>query len=235
MRAILLAAGKGSRISKSIPEVPKSTLPVGGMPLIQRTVDMLQENGIDCVIVTGYKHEVIEDIFKDNEGVTVVYNPFFDVTNSIGSLYLAKDFIDDEDMIIANADVFWAQDILDLVLSSKERCIMLSDIRRVDDGDYFFGTENGIIRRYGKELKREERDCEYVGIARLEKEFVPLFKARLIDLVSHQKHGLWWENVLYSLTDQEEIHNLDVDGRFWAEIDFIEDYQRILDYVKNHV
>lgn len=233
MHAFLLAAGKGSRISKNIPEVPKSTLDVGGIPLILRTVEMLEKNGIGCTIVVGYKHQVIEDILKDTN-VEIIYNPFFDVTNSIGSLYLAKDSINEEDIIIANADVFWYQDILDLLLSANEDVVMLSDKRRVQDGDYFFGTENGIIKRYGKNLTFDERDCEYVGIAKIKSCFVPVFKNQLIKMVSNQEHNVWWENVLYSLTEKENIYALDVNELFWAEVDFIEDYKRILDYVKSN-
>ena len=160
MKAILLAAGKGSRISKNIPPIPKCTLDVGGQPLVLRTIQMLEKHGIACAVVTGYRHENIDEVLKDTN-VKIYYNPFYDVTNSIGSLYFAKDFIDpNQDLLLGNADVFWTDDILDEILAAKEEVVMLSDRTRADDGDYFFGTENGIIRRYGKELKRGQRDCE---------------------------------------------------------------------------
>ncbi len=232
MKAILLAAGKGSRISKNIPPIPKSTLDVGGIPLILKTIRMLENHGIECAVVTGYKHKIIENVLKGTD-TKIYYNPFYDVTNSIGSLYFARDFIEqDKDLLIGNADVFWTEDILDLLNRSEQKAVMLSDVNRVDDGDYFFGTENHIIKRYGKELTRDERDCEYVGIAKLDHSFVPIFKKRLIDMIDRQQHGVWWENVLYSLTKEYDIYSLDVDGRFWAEVDFIEDYQRILEHVR---
>lgn len=53
-------------------------------------------------------------------------------------------------------------------------------------------------------------------------------------MISHQQHGVWWENVLYSLTSEYDIHSLDVNHKFWAEVDFIEDYERILNYVKTN-
>ena len=52
MKAILLAAGRGTRISRMVKEIPKSTLPIQGIPLIRFTVDMLQKKGIDTVSYT---------------------------------------------------------------------------------------------------------------------------------------------------------------------------------------
>lgn len=230
MKAILLAAGKGSRISKNIPPIPKSALDVGGKSLILRTIEMLESKNIKCAVVTGYKHEHLNNVLKDTD-VEIFYNPFFDITNSIGSIYFAKDFITNDDLIVANADVFWTDEILDLIINAKGKAVMLSDKARVEDGDYFFGTENGLIKRYGKELTRDQRDCEYVGIAKIDKEFIDTFKTKMLDMVSNQCHGVWWENILYSLTKENDIKALDVDGKFWAEVDFIEDYYRILDYV----
>ena len=235
MKAILMAAGRGTRISKSIPPIPKCTLPVGEVPLIRRTIAMLEDAGIDCAVVSGYKHECIDEVLQGTN-VRIFYNPFFDVTNSIASLYLAKEFIDeDRDLILANADVFWTPEILRMLLSADASAVMLADKTRAADGDYFFGTENGAIVRYGKDLKIDERDCEYVGIARIRADFVPAFVRRLNEMIGEQLHGVWWENVLYSMTEEARIRALDVEGNFWAEVDFIEDYQRILDYAANHL
>ena len=52
-------------------------------------------------------------------------------------------------------------------------------------------------------------------------------------LIERQNHHLWWENVLYSFIDELEINVLDIEGLFWSEIDFIEDYNRILAYRKS--
>ena len=89
MKAILLAAGKGTRISRMVKAIPKSTLPIGGVPLIRRTVDMLKKEGFNISICVGYKQN---DIKKVLEGLDVnyYYNPFYDVTNSIASLWFAK-------------------------------------------------------------------------------------------------------------------------------------------------
>lgn len=236
MRAFLLAAGKGSRISKNIPNIPKCTLDVGGQPLIRKTVEMLLENSIDVTVIVGYRYKEIVRVLEGCP-VHIVYNPFYDVTNSIGSLWMAQSqglFDGDEDTIIANGDVFWSQEILDFMKAKavNEVMYMLGDSGRVLDGDYFFGTENGILKRYGKELTLEERDCEYVGIAWMSSRFVPVFLKRLDEMIDQQSHGKWWEDAIYSISAEHPIPVKDVAGMFWAEVDFIEDYRRILDYIR---
>lgn len=148
MNAFLLAAGRGTRISKYIPNIPKCTVDVGGEPLIRRTVRMLSENSIDPTVIVGYRHKEVRRVL-DGLPVHIVYNPFFDVTNSIGSLWMAENagLFTETDTIVANGDVYWSQEILDEMLRQPEEIVMLADSARVLDGDYFFGTENGMLRR----------------------------------------------------------------------------------------
>ena len=158
------------------------------------------------------------------------------MTNSIGSLWMAENLglFSEEDTIIANGDVFWSQEILDVMKAnvSGNDIYLLGDSNRVLDGDYFFGTETGILKRYGKELTVEERDCEYVGIAYISAAFIPKFLGRLNEMIDTQCHGKWWEDAIYSLSDRYPIPVKDIAGMFWAEVDFIEDYRRILGYIK---
>lgn len=233
MRAILLAAGKGTRISRMIEPIPKCTLPIKDVPLIRHTVEMLMENGMDITVCVGYKKE---QIYKALDGLNVdfVYNPFYDVTNSIASLWFAKQYLQGE-LLILNADVFFSPEILTLILNDTRDNVLAIDKTRIELGDYFFKTsDNGCLRKYGKELPLKERSGEYVGIAKLSSSFVPVFTKRLDRLIDSQLHDKWWENVIYSFTDNDEkaIYTIDVNGLFWAEIDYFDDYERILNYLK---
>jgi hypothetical protein len=60
-------------------------------------------------------------------------------------------------------------------------------------------------------------------------------RKRLEQMVEQQRHGDWWEQILYSMTAERPIWAKDIAGRFWAEIDYIEDYNRILAYRKAEV
>lgn len=234
MKAILLAAGRGTRISRMVEAVPKSTLPIAGVPLIRMTVKMLIEEGIEPIVCVGYKKEKIYEALEDLE-VTYYENPFFDITNSIASLWFAREQLKEEDILIINADVYFSEKILQIILQNKWDNVLAIDSTRTEVGDYFFATnDSGCIHKYGKELPLEERSCEYVGIAKITKEFLPTFKSRMCHMIDEQKHHCWWENVLYSFTDNDEkaIHTVDVDGMFWAEIDYFDDYERILNHIK---
>lgn len=234
MKAILLAAGRGTRISKFIKEVPKSTLPIyDNKALIRSTVEKMIEKGIEPIVAVGYKYK---DIYKALEGLDVkyYYNPFYSVTNSISSLWFAKDEIDD-DLIVMNADVFFSDEILDSLISNPNDVVLVSDRSTVKSGDYFFtlNSDNRIVS-YGKDIPLEERSCEYVGMAKINKSFAPKFKQRLIELIDAQQYDGWWENVLYSFTNEnsEIVSIMNIEGFFWSEIDFLDDYERILDYIE---
>ena len=108
MKVLLLAAGRGTRISRYLAGNPKCTVDIGGQKLIQYTIELFHKKGItDIAMVLGYRAEVIQETLKDYEGIRYFYNPFFDVTNSIASAWFAKDFLSQyDDTLIMNADVY---------------------------------------------------------------------------------------------------------------------------------
>ena len=232
MRAILLAAGVGSRIQNEIGQIPKSLVKVGDKPLIVHTVELLQKNHIEVTIITGFKHKLIEDVLKGYH-VDIFYNPFYRVTNSIGSLWYARKQFNTHDILIANADVYYTQELLDLIFDTGEDCFLLSDRTRAQAGDYFFFSENGILRKYGKDLKPEERNSEYVGLACIRNGWIKKFKKRLNRMIDDGEYDTWWESVLYSFAGEgEKVHTVDVEGIFWSEVDTIGDYDRVTAYVR---
>lgn len=232
MKAILMAAGMGSRISSEIGLTPKSMLEVEGQTILLHTVELLQKNGIEVIVITGYQHRIIEEALAPYS-VRIYYNPFYRVTNSMGSLWYAREeFRAEKSVLLANADVYYSQDVLDIVLHHPENNFLLEDKKRVEDGDYFFLSKGGCLQKYGKELSLEERTAEYVGIGCVKNEWVKLFYDRLCELVENGEYNLWWENVLYSYVGEKEIHTVDVNGAFWSEVDTIRDYHRVLQYFK---
>ncbi len=233
MKAILMAAGRGTRISRMIEEIPKSTLPINGVPLIAHTVKMLKEKDLDIVVCVGYRQEAVREALKDFD-VTYYYNPFYEVTNSIASLWLARQELEGETLMM-NADVYFSEDILQMILDDDRDAVLLSDVTRCEVGDYFFATtDTGAIKKYGKDLPLQTRTAEYVGVAKVSKNFMPVFVTRLNKLMDEAKHQLWWENTLYSLTDDTEhqIFTKDVDGKFWSEVDYFDEYLRILNHLE---
>jgi choline kinase len=98
MKAIILAAGRGTRISRSIDGKPKCMLPLDDeITLIEYTVDLLRGRGVeDIVLILGYRGGAIRSTLA-SRAVRYCENPFFDVTNSIASLWFARHELESRD------------------------------------------------------------------------------------------------------------------------------------------
>ena len=229
MKVLLLAAGRGTRISRYLAGKPKCTVDIGGEKLIRYTVDLFHKKGItDIGIVLGYRAEVIREVLSD-KNVRFFYNPFYDVTNSIASAWFAKDFLAAaDDTLIMNADVYLEEAMLDKILQTKLSPVMFADGTRKEEADYKFKYTDGILEKYGKDLTGDDISGEYIGIGRFSREFMPEFLAQLEEMISTQRHSVWWENILYEMVGSRNVYVASLDGLFWAEVDYIEDYERIL-------
>lgn len=231
-----MAAGVGSRISRHLQGQPKCCVKIKDTPLIRYTVELLNKKGIkDIAIVTGYAQDFIIDALKGLE-YKHYYNPFFDVTNSIASTWFAKDFLQNsDDYIIMNGDVFIEENILDTLLENSRSPLFLADSTRVEDADYRFNYKDNKLVKYGKDISVEETTGEYVGIAKIKKEDIDFMKQKLEELISFQKHGYWWEDIFYRNIEKKDVYIKDIKGYFWAEVDYIEDYERIKKYLEKGV
>lgn len=230
MKAILMAAGRGTRISRVINNKCKCTLDIGGISLVQHTVEMLLKYNIEVHIVVGYNKFEIMNCLKDYP-VHFHLNAFYSVTNSLASLWFAKEELSGECIILGNADVFWEENLLDILLNDNRDCVMLCDSNRVEQGDYLFKVEAGKVVAFGKGMNCADATAEYVGLAAIRGNMVQACKKRLEELIERQKCKEWWEQILYSMVEERPIWTRDVKGKFWAEIDYIEDYERILNYM----
>ena len=228
MKVFILAAGRGTRISRFLSGKPKCTVDIGGIPLIRYTVELLKSRGMkDIAISLGYRADVIKEVLKGC-GVTYYINPFYDVTNSIASAWFAKDFLTGDDILIMNGDVYLEAALLDRILEEQGSPVMYADESRRETADYKFFYEDGILRKYGKELAGDDITGEYIGIGRFSKDFMPDFLRRMEEMIGRQEHQVWWENVVYSMCSERPVYVKDVGGMFWVEVDYIEDYDRIL-------
>ena len=233
MKALIMAAGIGSRISRHLNGQPKCCVKIGDVELIKYTFDLLNKKGItDIAIVTGYNEHFILDAigkFKFKH----FKNNFYDVTNSIASLWFAKEFLDgSDDVLIMNGDVFMEDEVLDVILSDHRSPLFLSDSSRIEDADYRFNWRDEKLVKFGKELSNDETTGEYVGIAKIAKEDIAFTQKSLKKLIETQKHNYWWEDIFYRNIDKKSIYITDIKGMFWAEVDYIEDYERIQEYLK---
>ena len=140
------------------------------------------------------------------------------------------EFLTGDDLLIMNGDVYLEEKLLDRILAQGRSPVMFADESRRETADYKFFYEDVILKKYGKELTGDDVTGEYIGIGRFSAAFMPEFICRMEEMIDRQEHGVWWENVVYSMTGQQPVYVEDVSGHFWAEVDYIEDYERILEH-----
>lgn len=231
MKAIILAAGKGSRISDKIGGIPKSTLKLeDGTPLIRREVSNMLERGIEPIVCVGYKKELIKDALN---GLDVRYydNPFYSIANNIVSLWFARlEFDGTDDILLTSADLYYPGDFLDMCINSKGKLTMAVDSSRIETGDFYFNVKRGIIQEYGPNIPLENRNYEYMGLTNISREFTPYVRNKIEEYVETEKFNKYFEDMIIDMNMNENvsINFIDVKGQFWREFDFYEDYQAIL-------
>jgi len=233
MKVIIMAAGRGTRISRHINKMAKCTLEIKGQKtLIEYIIEAFQNKGIrDIVLVVGYQGASLESLTA-KYGIKIHYNNFFDITNSIASLWFARQELEGQDeVILMNGDVFFEERFIDTLVAERLSPVFYADERRVKEADYRFCYRNGLLVKHGKDLKSEETTGEYVGVAKISGPDVAKVRARLDEMIGAQKHSLWWEDTIYDYCAEEEVYVRNVRDLFWAEIDYIEDYQRIQDFL----
>lgn len=108
MKAVILAAGKGTRMKELTTERPKPMLYVQGKPILQHIIEGIKEAGItEIFIVTGYRADVIENYFKDGSqfGVKLFYGKQTVQDGTGSALRVAKEFVKEDTFIATYGDI----------------------------------------------------------------------------------------------------------------------------------
>jgi len=123
MKYIFMVAGKGSRLQPLTLNHPKSMFKLDNdTTLIQRMVRLIKklDRDADIVVVTGHMHSSIESQLED---VTFIYNPFYEVTNSIASLWFAKEHLNAENIVLIDGDIVMSEELMQKISSEKETSV----------------------------------------------------------------------------------------------------------------
>ncbi len=114
-RAIIMAAGNGTRMYPVTRQVPKPLVRVGGVRMIDTILRGLRENGIfEIYVVVGYLKEQFEALARDYPGVRLVENPYYAECNNISSLYVAREYLEnamilDGDQIVRRPEILFRE------------------------------------------------------------------------------------------------------------------------------
>lgn len=141
-RAIIMAAGKGTRMRPVTLHTPKPLVKVNGKRMIDSVIEALHKNGIsEIYIVVGYLKDQFEILPKEYENVKLIENPFYDTCNNISSLYVARDYI--ENAIILDGDqIIYHEKILAPEFDRSGYNAVWTDD---ETGEWLMTVEKGIV------------------------------------------------------------------------------------------
>jgi L-glutamine-phosphate cytidylyltransferase len=242
MKAIILAAGKGERLYPLTRNTPKSLLEIGnGISLLENQIMSLSSAGIrDIVIVVGYKAEQIEAKVKTlkeiNCNVKTIYNPFFDISNNLISIFFALPDMNDDFLIINGDDVFVPSVIQRLLNEDKDKeiCMVIDKKGKYDEDDMKVVIEKDKVKKIGKTIEIAEANGESIGIMRVTGRSREFFKKVMCDLVRDEKNrGVFYLAIFQQLINIGwTVNYLEVDEDDWAEVDFHPDLELVRTYTK---
>lgn len=164
MKALILNSGTGSRMGDLTKSHPKCmTELASGETIISRQLSLLAEAGVkDVVITTGYFDKVLIDYCNSlglNLNIGFVNNDLYDKTNYIYSIYLAREFLGD-DIVMMHGDLIFSQDVLSEVLSSKSSCVTVSSTKPLPEKDFKAVVESGKVAKIGIEFFDNAFSCQ---------------------------------------------------------------------------
>ncbi|MBI4116579.1 phosphocholine cytidylyltransferase family protein [Candidatus Pacearchaeota archaeon] len=168
MKALLLVAGRGTRLGIYTEDSPKSLLEVGGKPILFQIVDRIISNKInDLIVIVGFQKEKIMGLLKQKyPGVNFnfIENPVYEKTNTLYSMCLAKDYLKNEDFIYFHADVLFNRNILKRLLNTEIKNGAIVEAHR--ESMQAFGFDNIITRI----TKKKDSIGKALGIYKFSKE-----------------------------------------------------------------
>ena len=235
MKALILAAGIGSRLAPLTNDRPKTLVEVNGKPILFQQIDNLHENGIfDITIVAGYKAGVLKEAVESKyNGINIIYNMNYLSTNNMYSAYLAKDYFYGQEFLMMNADVFYDSSVLETLLQDGFNNSIVTDIGTYNEESMKVIEDNGRLVRISKQITEENALGSSIDIYRFSEAGGKAFFDKCTDYIKSKKEvTLWSEIALNDALADVEFKACPLVGK-WFEIDNINDLEEAERIFKN--
>ena len=237
LKAIILAAGMGSRLANLTEAHTKSMVEVNGITMMERMLRQLDAVNLDeIVVVVGYKgQELITyiDSLNINTKVSYIDNDIYDSTNNIYSLYLAKDVMMESNILLLESDLIFEDALLERIVNEEqENAALVAKFEPWMDGTVVTLDDNNTIRQFIPKENFVYEDAENyyktVNIYKFSKEFssnfyVPFLKSYM----DATGRGGYYERAL-ELTPMFKdfhLHGTVVGDEHWYEVDDMQDLE----------
>lgn len=245
MKAIILAAGQGTRLRPLTDYKPKCLVELAGKPLLSHQIEVLKDCGInDIHVVGGYRADQLT-----GEDYKLHHNLHFAVTNMVYTLFVAeKEFNSAQDIIIAYGDIIYQKNVLDELIKSDAPVSVVIDSawsrywharmdNPLDDAESLKIDDSNRITEIGKvPVDMSEINGQYIGLLKIRSDFANSFKKTWEQMDRQLTYDGNDYNNMYMTTYIQELinQNWDVKAVFiengWAEIDCPSDLDVALEY-----
>ena len=233
MKAIILAAGRGSRLDKYTKNLPKCMLKFEGKALIQRQVETMKSCGIkDITIVKGYKEEKITI-----KGVKYYVNKDYQNTNMVYTLFCAEKEMDDE-VIVSYGDIIYEKKVLQKVMKEKEDVSVTVDTNWKEywkirygnikkDTESLVTNKNFIIELGISNPPDNKIDGRYVGLLKFSKKGINDLRKTFHELKEKYRHAFMTDIIQELINRGIKVKAAKITSG-WLEFDTNEDYEKAL-------
>ena len=230
MKALILNSGLGHRMGVLTSEHPKCMTEIAGKEtILSRQLKLLERAGIrEVVMTTGYFDKVLMD-YCDSLGLSLhiefVNNPVYDKTNYIYSIYCARDYLRDEDIVLMHGDLVFEESVLKDLIACDKSCMKVSSTAPIPEKDFKAVIKDGYVQKVGIEFFDDVNECQ--ALYKLNKEDWNVWLDSIEKFCDEKNTNVYAENALNVVTDRCRIFAYDVKDRLCAEIDTPEDLEMI--------
>ncbi len=224
MRAVILAAGRGTRLAGASNGLPKCLIDIGGRPLIHHQLDVLSEMGVGPVlVVVGYE----ADRVRESLGARVDYvlNPRFASTNSLHSLLLASGRIEDP-FLLLHGDTLFDPAVLEAVFRSGEDTLAYDSSSGREPAHMKVHVRDGRLADISKQVPPGSISGESLGILYLGTRAADVMFRKGGEIAAAGRTGAYWAEAVRASLGEVIIKAADVAGTPWAEIDTPDELDR---------
>lgn len=228
MKAVILAAGLGSRLRPITDKVPKCMVPVNGIRIVDKQIDNLVRNGVkDIYVVSGYKADVLDGHLKSRYPfVTVISNERYAETNNMYSLYLSGSHVRGEEFLLMNADVYFDADIISGLLEGADCSKIACDRSQYLEESMKIALKGEKIAHISKKISEADHYAVSIDVYRISEADCRTLFAEVEDAILNRKdENSWTEVALDKIFEKANFQPYVIDGR-WFEIDNHEDLRR---------
>lgn len=228
MKAVILAAGLGTRLRPITNEVPKCMVPVNGIRIIDKQIDNLLSHGVNEIyVVDGYKAEVLADHLKINfPQVHIVSNPRYAETNNMYSLYLTSKHVKGEEFLLMNADVYYDSNIIAGMLNGENLSKIACDRSQYLEESMKITLDGDKINHISKKISEVDHYAVSIDVYRISAEDSKVLFKEVEDTIEGRKdENSWTEVALDNIFPKTSFKPYVIEGR-WFEIDNHDDLHK---------